>query len=189
MGCESLSTGQRTGAGSSELPGLSEAGDDGDTGLGDRPPLLQLPEHPPEQRLVVVQILVDAVTGVAGARLGAVQLVELDPAGDRQLLLTIRQSDSTDSTTLYSLVYTPHYDQLLPAYHRTVAVVVAVVAPVGGRSKIHLQRSIDCECWGTLPEFKLSDKKYNQASLVWSLFSKSNIHCYKETAGCQPSSI
>ena len=77
-----------------KLPCLSKACDDGDAGLGDRPALLELPEHPPEQGLVVLQILVDASPGVAGAWLGAVQLVELDTAGRGQLLLSVRQSDN-----------------------------------------------------------------------------------------------
>ena len=69
-----------------KLPCLSKACDDGDAGLGDRPPLLELPEHPPEQGLVIIQIFVDASAGVAGPGLGAEQLVELDTAGDGQLL-------------------------------------------------------------------------------------------------------
>ena len=141
VGCESLSRGEMREW--SELPCLSEAGDDGDTGLGDRPPLLQLPEHSPEQGLVIVQISVDAVTGVARAWLSAVQLVELDPAGHWQLLITIRQSDREE--TYYTPYYSPQYAQLLPPPHRAVVVVggVVVAVAVGGRSRIHLQRSID----------------------------------------------
>ena len=108
--CESLRRERRL-----KLPCLSEAGDDGDAGLGDRPALLELPEHPPEQGLVVLQILVDASPGVAGAWLGAVQLVELDTAGRGQLLLSVRQSDNAGCRGGARLPYSDYITHLTTA--------------------------------------------------------------------------
>ena len=53
-------------------PGLSKAGDNGDTCLGDHLLLLALSEHPPQQGLVVIHKLVNVRVRVLGPLVSAV---------------------------------------------------------------------------------------------------------------------